>query len=494
MNRVVVGRGRRRHASENAVTVQLANSDSARPAAFLSHDNLSGARDSFCRAMIATFFPAESACIRSYAPHVARRPMDLTEKLAILADAAKYDASCASSGTTQRNSRELGGIGSTTAAGICHSYTPDGRCVSLLKILLTNYCIYDCLYCVNRVSSAVPRARFTVDEVVNLTLDFYRRNYIEGLFLSSGIIRNPDYTLEQVVAVARRLREVHGFKGYLHLKMIPEANQALIDEAGKWADRISINVELPTASDLQRLAPEKNQLRIEGAMNAIRARIDQSKVERSENVKAPSFAPGGQSTQMIVGATAASDATILERASGLYENQGLRRVYYSAFSPIPDASSKLPLIAPPLVREHRLYQADWLLRFYEFKVEEITTGAAPNLDLAIDPKLSWALRNRSQFPVNLNSAPRHLLLRVPGLGVKTVDRLVQARRWHKIRLHDLARIKVSLKKVLPFIETLDHTPRGHGLEDENLRARFAVPAEQLELFSPQPASLLTTEF
>lgn len=420
--------------------------------------------------------------------------MDLQQKLTILADAAKYDASCASSGTMLRDSRTSGGIGSTTAAGICHSYTPDGRCVSLLKILLTNYCTYDCLYCVNRVSSSVPRARFTVEEVVNLTLDFYRRNYIEGLFLSSGIIRNPDYTMEQVVAVARSLREDHGFKGYLHLKTIPEANQTLIDEAGKWADRISINIELPTEADLQKLAPEKNQAHIETAMTAIRQRIDQSQAERAENIKAPVFAPGGQSTQMIVGATETSDTTILQRASHLYRNQDLRRVYYSAFSPIPDSSRKLPLIAPPLVREHRLYQADWLMRFYEFEAGEITTTLAPNLDLAIDPKLAWALRNRAQFPVNLNSAPRHLLLRVPGLGVKTVDRLIQARRWHKIRLHDLAQIRVSLKKVMPFIETLDHTPRGLGLDDDNLRARFAPPAEQLDLFTPGHAPLLSTEF
>lgn len=416
-------------------------------------------------------------------PHRLRsHPMDLQQKLTILADAAKYDASCASSGTTRRNSRESGGIGSTTSAGICHSYTPDGRCVSLLKILLTNYCTYDCLYCVNRVSSAVPRARFTVEEVVRLTLDFYRRNYIEGLFLSSGIIRNPDYTMEQVVAVARTLRETHGFKGYLHLKTIPEANQALIDEAGEWADRISINIELPTAADLQQLAPEKNQVRIEGAMSAIRERIDASKFERAKNSRAPVFAPGGQSTQMIVGATDASDAVILGRASQLYDKQRLRRVYYSAFSPIPDSSRKLPLIAPPLVREHRLYQADWLMRFYEFKIEEITPGSAANLDLGIDPKLSWALRNRGQFPVNLNRAPRHLLLRVPGLGVRSVDRLIAARRWHKIRLHDLTRLKVSLSKVMPFIETIDHTPNGYGLDDENLRARFAIPPEQLDLF------------
>ncbi|HYP15838.1 MAG TPA: putative DNA modification/repair radical SAM protein [Opitutus sp.] len=419
--------------------------------------------------------------------------MDLQQKLTVLADAAKYDASCASSGTTLRNARESGGVGSTTTAGICHSYTPDGRCVSLLKILLTNYCIYDCLYCVNRVSSSVRRARFTANEVVKLTLDFYRRNYIEGLFLSSGIIRNADYTMEQVVAVARTLRQVHGFQGYIHLKTIPEASQALIDEAGRWADRISINIELPTVVDLQRLAPEKNAARIEGAMDQIRERIDQSRQERKESARAPVFAPGGQSTQMIVGATDASDATILSRASGLYEKQGLRRVYYSAFSPIPDASSQLPLVTPPLVREHRLYQADWLMRYYEFKVDEITTTSAPNLDLAIDPKLGWALRNRHFFPVDLNRAPRSMLLRVPGLGVKTVDRLVQSRRWHRIRLHDLTQLRVSLKKVMPFIETADHTPRGHGLEDDNLRARFAAPPEQLDLFSPA-GTTLTNEF
>lgn len=432
--------------------------------------------------------------------------MDLQQKLAILADAAKYDASCASSGTTSRNARQLGGLGSTVGTGICHSYTPDGRCVSLLKILLTNYCTYDCLYCVNRVSSSVPRARFTPEEVVRLTLDFYRRNYIEGLFLSSGIIRNPDYTMENVVAVARTLREVHQFRGYIHLKTIPEASQALIDAAGRYADRISINVELPRPADLQQLAPEKNIARIEGAMTAIRDRIDEARPSAStfsSRTAPPAFAPGGQSTQMVVGATDATDATILTRASTLYDRQRLRRVYYSAFSPIPDASRKLPLVAPPLVREHRLYQADWLMRFYEFRVEEITTPAAPNLDLAVDPKLDWALRHRAQFPVDLNRAPRHLLLRVPGLGVKTVDRLLQARRWHTVRLHDLTRLRVSINKILPFVETPDHNPRAHGLDDDNLRARFAPPREQLDLFahtaSATPATAvaattLTTEF
>lgn len=401
--------------------------------------------------------------------------MDLQTKLAILADAAKYDASCASSGTTKRDSRS-GGLGSTTGAGICHSYTPDGRCVSLLKILLTNFCIYDCLYCINRSSSNVRRARFTPEEVVRLTLDFYRRNYIEGLFLSSGIIRNPDYTMEQVVKVARSLRQEHGFKGYIHLKTIPEASQELIQEAGRWADRISINVELPTEADLQALAPEKNLGRIKASMAGIRRKIDQSKAERAQNAKAPLFAPAGQSTQMIVGATPTSDRAILSQASALYNVQRLRRVYYSAFSPIPDASSRLPIAQPPLVREHRLYQADWLLRFYEFGADELTSERQANLPLDIDPKLAWALRNPGIFPVDVNRASRELLLRVPGLGVRNVDRVLQIRRWHRLTLDDFVRLRAPVRKIMPFIETADHVPRAVG----------AIPGKQLELFDSGP--------
>jgi putative DNA modification/repair radical SAM protein len=415
--------------------------------------------------------------------------MDLQEKLAILADAAKYDASCASSSGVKRNSRDGKGIGSVTGAGICHSFTPDGRCVSLLKILLTNYCTYDCLYCVNRVSSDVPRARFTPDEVVQLTLDFYRRNYIEGLFLSSGIIRNPDYTMEQVVAVARKLRVEHEFRGYIHLKTIPEASQALIDEAGRYADRISINVELPRPADLQQLAPEKNLGRIEASMGAIKERIDASAAERRQGAKDTGFSAAGQSTQMIVGATDAPDHSILERATTLYSKYRLRRVYYSAFSPIPSASRYLPLVAPPLAREHRLYQADWLMRFYGFKAHELTSAELPNLDLRIDPKLSWALRHREWFPVNLNKAPRHLLLRVPGLGVRNVDRIIQARRWSSVRVQDLIRLRVPLKKALPFIEVSDHHPQ-RELETSGLLARFAPPPDQMDLFSKPESSVL----
>jgi putative DNA modification/repair radical SAM protein len=405
--------------------------------------------------------------------------MDLGAKLAVLADAAKYDASCASSGTTRRDSR-AGGIGSTTGTGICHSYTPDGRCVSLLKILLTNFCIYDCLYCINRRSSNVQRARFTPEEVVQLTLDFYRRNYIEGLFLSSGIIRNPDYTMEQVVRVARTLRVDHQFRGYIHLKTIPEASPELIAEAGKWADRLSINVELPTPNDLKALAPEKNLGRIEKSMTRIKTQIEETKAERRKSSQAAVFAPAGQSTQMIVGATAANDATILERASSLYQKQRLRRVYYSAFSPIPDASSKLPITAPPLVREHRLYQADWLMRFYGFDVAELTTREEPNLSLGLDPKLGWALRNPDKFPVDLNKASREILLRVPGLGVRNVDRIIRIRRWHSIRLEDLTRLRVPLSKTMPFIIVVDHTPR--LLERKTLVNRFTRKQEQRELF------------
>lgn len=415
--------------------------------------------------------------------------VDLQRKLEILADAAKYDASCASNGSVKRNSRGGGGVGSVTGAGICHSFTPDGRCVSLLKILLTNFCIFDCLYCVNRRSSDIQRARFTPEEVARLTIDFYKRNYIEGLFLSSGIIQNPDYTMEQLVAVARKLRVEHEFKGYIHLKTIPEASAALIEEAGRYADRLSINVELPEQRDLNQFAPEKSLPVIESSMQEIKKRVDNSAEERRKSAKAPVFAAAGQSTQMIVGATASPDQVILQRASTLYSKFGLRRVYYSAFSPIPSSSPGLPLVAPPLIREHRLYQADWLMRFYGFKAPELTTATEPNLDLALDPKLSWALRNRDQFPVNVNSGPKHLLLRVPGFGAKNVDRIIQTRRWTKLRLQDLIRLRVNLQKALPFIETLDHHPLPNELESDTLVGRFKKPDVQLDLFAAPEASV-----
>ncbi|MBN8904743.1 MAG: putative DNA modification/repair radical SAM protein, partial [Rhodospirillales bacterium] len=318
----------------------------------------------------------------------------LREKLSILADAAKYDASCASSGGTRRDSRDGKGIGSSTGNGICHSYTPDGRCVSLLKILLTNFCVYDCAYCINRKSSNVRRARFTEQEVVDLTLAFYRRNYIEGLFLSSGIIQSADYTMERLVRVARLLREGHQFRGYIHLKTIPEASPALIEEAGRLADRLSINLELPTEDGLRRFAPEKDGATIESAMGRMSGAITAAAAEP----RGPRFAPAGQSTQVIVGADGSDDATILGRSAGLYGTHRLKRVYYSAFSPIPESSQALPSRAPPLAREHRLYQADWLMRYYGCGSGEILAGAADGmLDLAIDPKLAWALRHRERF-------------------------------------------------------------------------------------------------
>jgi len=415
--------------------------------------------------------------------------MELQRKLEILADAAKYDASCASSGAARKDSRGSKGVGATGGAGICHSYAPDGRCISLLKVLLTNACLYDCHYCINRRSSNVQRARFTPDEVVKLTLDFYKRNYIEGLFLSSGIIQSADYTMELVIAVARSLREVHHFRGYIHLKTIPEASPALIELAGRYADRISINIELPTQAGLDTLAPEKNLARTQDAMGHIRGKIDERRAEtrKPDAPKPPPFATG-QSTQMLVGADASSDTTILQRADLLYGTYRLRRVYYSGFSPIPEPSKLLPIKPPPLVREHRLYQADWLLRFYEFKVGELTTADAPNLDLDLDPKLAWALRNRATFPADVNRAPREILLRVPGLGVRNVDRILAARRYTRLRLADLLLLRVPMKKVLPFIITADHTPAQLGLDGDDLRARFLPPPRQMDFDFSAPTS------
>ncbi|ETD88764.1 putative DNA modification/repair radical SAM protein [Rhodobacter capsulatus] len=404
----------------------------------------------------------------------------LPEKLSILADAAKYDASCASSGGERRGSRDGKGIGSTTGAGICHAWAPDGRCISLLKVLLTNFCIYDCAYCINRVSSRVERARFSVEEVVSLTLEFYRRNYIEGLFLSSGIIRSPDETMAEMVRVARTLREREHFRGYIHLKTIPDAAPELIAEAGKWADRLSINVELPTEAALTRLAPEKSVKTIHGAMAEVKARGEAAKDRTARGTRAPRFAPAGQSTQMIVGADAATDGEILRRSSSLYNSFALRRVYYSAFSPIPDASRMLPLIQPPLVREHRLYQADWLMRNYGFDATEIAPPAGM-LDLQIDPKLAWALAHRGLFPVDVNRAPREMLLRIPGIGPRSVDRILKARRHRTLRYEDLLAIGCVLKHAEPFITLPGWSPRALP-DDANLRARFAPAPEQLSLF------------
>ena len=405
----------------------------------------------------------------------------LKERLAILSDAAKYDASCASSGTTKRDSVKSGGLGSTEGSGICHAYAPDGRCISLLKILMTNFCIYDCAYCINRSSSNVERARFSPAEVVWLTLEFYRRNYIEGLFLSSGIIRNSDYTMEQMVRIARDLRVVHNFRGYIHLKTIPEASAKLIEEAGLYADRLSINIELPTDAGVEAFAPQKHPANIRRAMGELKIKIDEASEPTMVSKKRKRFVPAGQSTQMIIGADPANDATILGASAGLYQNFRLRRVYYSAFSPIPDASKALPFAPPPLIREHRLYQADWLYRFYGFNIAEIT-AARPDgmLDLAVDPKLSWALANRERFPVDINKADKEMLLRVPGFGVKTVTSVLSARRFKRLGLDDLARLRVSVKKVQAFVEAQGWTPI-KLIDRGDLRSMFLPPAEQLVL-------------
>lgn len=430
--------------------------------------------------------------------------MKLKQKLTILADAAKYDASCASSGTVKRDSSNGTGVGSTSGGmGICHSYAPDGRCISLLKILLTNFCLYDCSYCINRASSPIDRARFSVEEVVNLTLDFYKRNYIEGLFLSSGIIQSSDYTMEQLVQVAKTLRVQHDFRGYIHLKTIPDASPELLRAAGIYADRLSINIELPSKRALQELAPEKNPATIHQSMGTLKDHITESKEHkadkkiRNKRKKAKfNYSPAGQSTQLIVGADPSTDAKILTLSNGLYQRYQMRRVYYSAFSPIPHSDQQLPSMAPPLMREHRLYQADWLLRFYGFSVDEITPIGTPDnssteadsssqmLDLDIDPKLAWAIRNRDLFPVNINTASKEMLLRVPGVGVRGCQKILQARQFRKLRIGDLSRCGLSVKKVGPFIETADHNPHNKLLTFQDLKAQFVEPkhAQQLTLF------------
>ena len=394
----------------------------------------------------------------------------VSRKLRILADAAKYDASCASSGGTRRNSSDQKGLGSNEGMGICHSYAPDGRCISLLKILLTNWCVYDCLYCVNRISSDVERARFSVEEVVNLTLDFYRRNVIEGLFLSSGIIRSPDYTMEQLVEVARQLREVHAFRGYIHLKTIPDADEALLAQAGRYADRLSINIELPSQASLDALAPGKSSQQIRQSMAGIRLRLDDAREQKvqSQQIRSlpgqkgtgatpPRFAPAGQSTQMIIGADDSDDRCILQTSAALYAGYRLKRVYYSAFSPIPHASAKLPGQAAPLVREHRLYQADWLMRFYGFDATELVLPGGM-LSMDMDPKLAWALAHPELFPVDVNRASREALLRVPGLGVRSVQRLLDARRVRQLRRADMERLGTAGRKALDFVHLPDHRP------------------------------------
>lgn len=407
--------------------------------------------------------------------------MDIKDKLSILADAAKYDASCASSGV-KRKSFE-GGIGNVQGAGICHSYTPDGRCVSLLKILLTNFCIFDCSYCVNRVSSQVKRARFTVDEVVTLTMDFYKRNYIEGLFLSSGVLKSPDETMEEMVLIAKKLRLEQRFGGYIHLKAVAGCSPALLKKAGLYADRLSANIELPLQADLDSLAPAKTHVEIESSMNSIKENIEEAKEERTKSLKAPVYAPGGQSTQMIVGATKSSDRDIILKAQELYQHQNLKRVYYSAFSPIPDSDPSLPLATPPLIREHRLYQTDWLIRLYGFDANEVLPVDHQQLDLNLDPKLQWALRNKHLFPININLAPKEMLMRIPGVGLKNVERILAARKLRKLRSEDLIRMRVNMQKAKFFVVTEDDWSQVKLLDASGFELIFQEDQSvQLDLF------------
>ncbi|MDX9941892.1 MAG: putative DNA modification/repair radical SAM protein [Bacteroidales bacterium] len=372
------------------------------------------------------------------------------KKLQVLADAAKYDVSCSSSGST-RPAKD-GALGNAARAGVCHSFTEDGRCISLLKILYTNYCIYDCAYCINRRSNDLPRAAFSVDELVDLTLNFYRRNYIEGLFLSSGVVVSPDHTMERLIAVARKLRNEHHFNGYIHMKAIPGASAELVAEAGLWADRLSVNIEIPSENNLRLLAPEKNFGSVLSPMNQIHQGIVVNKEERRKFRKAPRFVPAGQSTQLIVGASPESDFDILRLASGFYKQQQLKRVYYSGFVPVNLNDSRLPaLLKPPLVRENRLYQADWLMRFYQFSFDEILDDNHSFLDPNFDPKLTWALRNPAFFPIDLNTASYEMILRVPGIGVRSAKLIVTNRRFGSITFTHLKRMGVALKRARYFI-------------------------------------------
>lgn len=393
----------------------------------------------------------------------------ILEKLKTLAESAKYDVSCSSSGTTRKSSGN--GVGSAHGWGICHSFTEDGRCVSLLKIMLTNYCIYDCAYCINRRSNDIRRATFTVNELVELTIEFYRRNYIEGLFLSSGVIKNPDYTMERMVKVVKDLRTIHRYNGYIHMKSIPGASRELINEAGLYADRLSVNIEIPTEQNLKLLAPEKNHQSVFKPMHYIQQGVIESKEERKKFRSAPRFAPAGQSTQMIIGATPESDQNILSVASALYQRPTLKRVYYSGFIPVNTYDTRLPALKQaPLVRENRLYQADWLMRFYQFKVDEIVDDAYPDLDLEIDPKLAWALRHPEAFPVDINKADYAMILRVPGIGVKSAKLIVTSRRYGKINAYTLKKMGVVMKKAQYFI-TCHELPAFtiHETTPENVR-------------------------
>jgi putative DNA modification/repair radical SAM protein len=420
------------------------------------------------------------------------------QRLEILADSAKYDVSCSSSCSSRAG--KAGTLGSTAAGGICHSWSADGRCISLLKILLTNACIYDCAYCLNRRSNDIPRAAFTPGEIVSLTMNFYRRNYIEGLFLSTGVVRSADHTMEQLIIVARTLREVERFNGYIHLKLVPGADPILIARAGQYADRVSINIELPSRHSLALLAPDKPRESVIAPMRQVSGLILESQAARKESRKAPRFAPAGQSTQLIVGATPESDREIITLTEGLYKRLELKRVYYSAFIPV-SSDNRLPaMTTPPLLREHRLYQADWLLRFYGFAAHELLDETHPNLDMRFDPKSDWAMRHLELFPVEVNRADYEILLRVPGIGVRSAQRIVQARRCTRLGEGELKKLGVVLKRARYFLTAGGRYLGGIKLDGERLMERLLAPArrsarfDQLELFPPNPdVSAVTRE-
>ncbi|OIP49309.1 MAG: putative DNA modification/repair radical SAM protein [Fibrobacteres bacterium CG2_30_45_31] len=408
----------------------------------------------------------------------------IAEKLTILSAAAKYDVSCSSSGS--RRATPQGGMGNGASMGICHSFTEDGRCISLLKILFSNACRYDCAYCVNRRSNDVPRATFEVDEVVELTLGFYERNYIEGLFLSSGVIRDPDSTMELLVRVAWKLRHVHRFGGYIHLKAIPGASPEWLQRAGEVADRLSVNIEVPSETSLKLLAPDKNYASVYTPMNYIAERKLEYGAGKPSRYT-PKFVPAGQTTQMIVGASGESDLQILRLASGFYSGQHLKRVYYSGYIPVNE-DKRLPVVTtkPPLLREHRLYQADWLMRFYEFRYDEIVDESSPHLDERFDPKLGWALRHPEFFPVDLNTADYSLILRIPGIGVRSARLIVSGRRFSRVGLDELKKMGVALKRAKYFIYHRELPIGLRTLYPEMLTMRLLAetktPLQQLSLF------------
>ena len=407
--------------------------------------------------------------------------METLQKLEILSSAAKYDVSCSSSGSSRMNTP--GGIGNAAKAGICHSFTEDGRCISLLKVLFTNSCKYDCAYCINRRSNDIPRAAFTVKELVDITINFYRRNYIEGLFLSSGVVKSADYTMERLANVAKQLRLEHKFNGYIHLKAIPGASPELIHMAGLYADRLSVNIEIPSEPNLQLLAPEKDFQSVLNPMGLIKTGIEQSREERRIMRKAPMFTPAGQSTQLIIGATPDTDRQILTLASGLYTQNSLKRVYYSGYNPTNLYDKRLPaLAAPPLRRENRLYQADWLLRFYQFGVNEIVNDTNPDLDLEIDPKLGYALRNPHLFPIDVNRADYHMLLRIPGVGVKSAKMILAARKFRRLNSANLQKIGVVMKRAQYFI-TCNELPAAsvQDLSPERVRSILTMSERRKQL-------------